>query len=425
MSRKEARVVEGLERATGERSRANRMGPAIQVSARELIRQVSYNLTELANTQLGIKRVDIDQDHLPVIYQHTDSLLKLVNHVERDAYIVVRLLLKLDVLPLMKQITNITGGLFSRTLTRGRSDRNEFLLCHEFHRRKFIVPDKPAFGAHDRTPVEADEGDDTEGGRPKGKAARRKPAYAGGLVLEPKRGFYDQYILLLDFNSLYPSIIQEYNLCFTTVERAHLGLAGSKPAAGEHAAAAGEAAAAEEDQDGDLSIPEVPDSSLPRGVLPHVLHNLIEKRKVVKNLIRDENNASRLAEYDVRQKALKLTANSMYGCLGFKGSRFYAKPIASLVTCKGREILQKTVDLAQEQLNLDVIYGDTDSIMVNTRSTNLEEVKQIGARVCWMGKGVGGDPERGEQAKTKIGACEVCLPPVSLTPPLSARACFP
>lgn len=71
----------------------------------------------------------------------------------------------------------------------------------------------------------------------------------------------------------------------------------------------------------------------------------------------------------------------MYGCLGFGASRFFAKPIAALITSKGREILQKTVDLAQDMLGLDVIYGDTDSIMINTRCDDLAETKRIGTKV--------------------------------------------
>mmetsp|Transcript_35311 Transcript_35311/g.31160 ORF Transcript_35311/g.31160 Transcript_35311/m.31160 type:complete len:562 (+) Transcript_35311:3-1688(+) len=85
--------------------------------------------------------------------------------------------------------------------------------------------------------------------------------------------------------------------------------------------------------------------------------------------------------YDIQQKALKLVANSMYGCLGFGYSRFYCKPIASLITALGRESLMKASEMASTVGNLKVIYGDTDSIFIYTDTDNLIQARNYGKEV--------------------------------------------
>ena len=325
------------------------------LSARDLLKEVSYTLTNLMKTQFDENRAEIPHQDVPLQFNSTQTLWQLTKNSQTDAFYSLWLMLHLQALPLTRQLSNIAGNTWSKTLGHTRAQRVEFLFLHEFHKRKYMVPDR--LSAKEKRRVQAAEAKNGNGD--KDVDDKKGPQYSGGLVLEPKKGLYDKYVLMLDFNSLYPSIIQEYDICFTTVKR-------GKDMAG--------------------LAPELPPPVLgkPGGenaaVLPQVICKLVQHRRAVKELLKKETNDVKKAQLDIRQLALKLTANSMYGCLGFSASRFYAKPLAELITGQGREILQSTVDLAQN-LSYDVIYGDTDSIMINTNKDNLEEVRKVGQEV--------------------------------------------
>ncbi|XP_070462365.1 DNA polymerase alpha catalytic subunit isoform X18 [Equus przewalskii] len=305
----------------GERNATcGRMICDVEISAKELIRCKSYHLSELVQQILKTERIVIPMENVQNMYSESSHLLYLLEHTWKDARFILQIMCELNVLPLALQITNIAGNIMSRTLMGGRSERNEFLLLHAFYENNYIVPDKQIF----RKPQQklGDEDEDIDGDTNKYKKGRKKAAYAGGLVLDPKVGFYDKFILLLDFNSLYPSIIQEFNICFTTVQRV-----------------ASEAQRVTEDGEQE-QIPELPDPSLEMGILPREIRKLVERRKQVKQLMKQQD----------------------------------LNPDLVL------QILMHTKEMVQK-MNLEVIYGDTDSIMINTNSTNLEEVFKLGNKV--------------------------------------------
>lgn len=266
-----------------------------------------------------------------------------------------RIAFALQILSLSKQLTNLAGNAWSHTLSGTRAGRNEYILLHEFNRNNYIVPDKED-RFHKNTSyqqearLEANEEDATT------VTSNKKPKYQGGLVFEPEKGLHKNFILVMDFNSLYPSIIQEFNICFTTVERDAYNVS----------------------HDEERDLPSIPERDTDSGVLPRLLNTLVSRRREVKKLLKNPKiTPEERAQFDIKQQALKLTANSMYGCLGYVNSRFYAKPLAMLVTNKGREILMDTRQLA-ELIGLRVVYGDTDSVMIDTGVVTLAEALKIG-----------------------------------------------
>ena len=112
---------------------------------------------------------------------------------------------------------------------------------------------------------------------------------------------YDEFILLLDFNSLYPSIIQEYNVCFSTVQRPR----GSDM----------DAITSEAELMAQVKIPPPPTATnfdKEEGILPRVIRRLISQRKAVKDDLKKTNSGdvARRELLEIKQKAFKLTANS-------------------------------------------------------------------------------------------------------------------
>ncbi|KAF2006808.1 hypothetical protein P154DRAFT_614940 [Amniculicola lignicola CBS 123094] len=307
----------------------------------------SWSLEEMCQLVLNKPRQELDNEAALKTWAATaGGLMNYVKHCQADAYFIAAISIKVQMLPLTKVLTNLAGNSWARTLSGTRAERNEYILLHEFHKNKYICPDKIWGKSKAKVEEEVAEGEE-------GVDAKKKDKFKGGLVFEPEKGLYDKFILVMDYNSLYPSIIQEFNICFTTVERADLS-------------------------EDDEKVPEVPASDQDQGILPRLIATLVNRRREVKKLMKAKDaTPDQLATWDIKQLALKLTANSMYGCLGYTKSRFYARPLAMLTTYKGREILRRTKDMAEAKA-LRVIYGDTDSVMINTNVDNIQDALKLG-----------------------------------------------
>lgn len=152
----------------------------------------------------------------------------------------------------------------------------------------------------------------------------------GGFVLDSSPGIY-RHVLLLDFKSLYPSIIRSF--CVDPMGLA-IGLLDETPA--------------------DAVIDGFQGGRFHRHrhLLPAIIEELWQRR--------DEAKAT---SDQARSQAIKIIMNSFYGVLGSPGCRFFDARLASSITRRGHEIIQQTRDFIEQQ-GEQVIYGDTDSVFV-------------------------------------------------------------
>ena len=197
---------------------------------------------------------------------------------------------------------------------------------------------------------------------------RSKPSkkYKGATVLEPQLGFFEEVVVVLDFESLYPSIIEAFNLCYTT-------LVQPGPEA-ERLIAAGDAERAPDiiETDPVTGKPSVRKGSVfvkphvRKGLLPRICGGLKSKRRAVKEAMALATDPHTKAVLDKRQIALKIACNSCYGYAGATSGRLPSVPVAESVTGYGREMIDTTsaASLEYGPPGIRVLYGDTDSVFL-------------------------------------------------------------
>ena len=308
----------------------------------------SYTLNSVSAQFLGEQKEDVHHSIITELQNGTaESRRRLAVYCLKDAYLPMRLMDKLMCLVNYTEMARVTGVPFSYLLSRGQQIKVISQLFRKTLSLNIVIPNLKQDGSSDEQ-------------------------YEGATVIEPKRGYYDVPISTLDFASLYPSIMMAHNLCYTslldkaTIERLDL----------------------KQDEDytraptGDCFVK----SHLRKGILPIILEELLSARKRAKADLKREKDPFRRAVLDGRQLALKISANSVYGFTGATIGKLPCLEISSSTTAFGRTMIEKTKNEVEErysiangyQHNAQVIYGDTDSVMVKFGPQDLPTCMDLG-----------------------------------------------
>ena len=319
-------------------------------------------LYRIRNTDKLIKwAIEQNKDKETLNVQQLNQLIDLINYVNdqikvvadyciKDSIVVIDLFNKLNIWIYLIQVSTITGVTPMELFTRGQQARGLSVVYNLAAKTGYVVDSK----------------------------LYPKDSFAGGFVWDPVPGVYD-FVICLDFRSLYPNIIRAYNICWTTFVPAWL----------DHLIKDDDCNVIEWDDKVELAYGEKCDNivknndnkdcklvhrrerfvkpHIKRGLLPDLVGNFIDKRNEVREVQKHYKKGT--VDWVIcenRQLAMKQTGNSMYGLLGVtgEGGVLPLPEAAAAVTAYGRKLIHFSNDYIVEKYGGKVVYNDTDSTMV-------------------------------------------------------------
>nr|UTK45379.1 DNA polymerase catalytic subunit [Equid gammaherpesvirus 5] len=323
---------------------------------REKLSLSNYKLDTVAKECVGEKKDDVSYKEIPHLFrQGPEGRAKLGTYCVKDSALVLDLLKYFMTHVEISEIAKIAKIPTRRVLTDGQQIRVFSCLLDVAGRQGFILPSGNK---------ESSEG------------------YQGATVIDPTPGFYNTPVLVVDFASLYPTIIQAHNLCYSTM------IPGDQLYLHPHLSP------------GDYETFELSSGAVhfvkkhkTASLLATLLNAWLAKRKAIRRALAAEADEATRTILDKQQLAIKVTCNAVYGFTGVASGILPCLKIAETVTFQGRRMLERSkryieavtpeglaailrrpVAACDPEASFKVIYGDTDSLFIHCRGYSPEAV---------------------------------------------------
>jgi len=294
-------------------------------AARRELRPKQETLQFVARTLLGDSKLDVDRRNITEEWNRDRE--RVMEYCEHDADLALRILLRLRSADKAADLATVAH----LPLEEGLNGRTSVFVD------SLLIPLADA---------------DHVGVPPTHRTGRDAPI-EGGYVHSIRPGIY-RWVVVLDFKSMYPSIIISRNLCFTTLS-----------------------------PDGTIVAPSGARFLAPevrKGIIPRILSDLLADRDRFRQLGRQSGTPELRSYYDGLQSAVKVLMNSFYGVLASSFYRFTNKEIGSAITAFAREAITSIIK-ALETDGYEVVYSDTDSVFVRSPVASLEGAREFGEMV--------------------------------------------
>jgi len=294
-------------------------------------------LDAVSSELLGDEKIEMDYQELLESWRKKKNLSKLAEYCTKDAELTYNLGSLL--LPQILEISRTVGQLPFDTSRMTYGQLAEWYLTQQAVKTERIIPNQPKWEEIKK---------------------RKTFTYTGGFVKEPVAGLHDN-IAVLDFRSLYPSIIATFNISPETLNCPCHEEEGYR----------------------------VPETNYwfcrkNRGFVSEVIKNLIQQRVDLKKRMKKIPNDS--LEYrilDNRQSSLKIVANATYGMFAFPGAKWYCRECAESCAAFGRYFINKAI-CEVEKKGFTVLYADTDSCFIRKPQNEKNLSEDINKLVAYI-----------------------------------------